>query len=83
VHASGGSPLASTTALATGTYYVSQTISGCESARMNVDVAVNITMRTNGDKPSTFCSNTNPTVANLTASGTIYNGICSKRRLQR
>ena len=38
-HAStGGSPLPGTTALASGTYYVSQTVSGCESGRTLVNV---------------------------------------------
>ncbi|MEL1243266.1 T9SS type A sorting domain-containing protein [Flavobacterium sp. DGU11] len=39
----GGTALAGTTALATGTYYVSQTINGCESARTAVLVTVNVT----------------------------------------
>ncbi|MBN9294728.1 MAG: gliding motility-associated C-terminal domain-containing protein [Flavobacteriia bacterium] len=41
--ASGGSPLAGSTALATGTYYVSQTAGGCESSRTPVVVTVSPT----------------------------------------
>jgi alpha-tubulin suppressor-like RCC1 family protein len=39
--ASGGRPLETTTLLATGTYYVTQTISGCESIRELVTIIVN------------------------------------------
>ena len=41
VAATGGTALASTDALATGTYYVSQTSGGCESPRTAVSVTVN------------------------------------------
>jgi len=41
VAATGGTVLASTAALATGTYYVSQTSGGCESPRTAVSVTVN------------------------------------------
>ena len=41
VAATGGSALASTAALASGTYYVSQTSGGCESPRTAVSVTVN------------------------------------------
>jgi hypothetical protein len=37
----GGTALTTDTALATGTYYVSQTVGGCESARTAVQVTVN------------------------------------------
>lgn len=37
----GGSVLLSTDALSTGTYYVTQTLQGCESARLAVQVTVN------------------------------------------
>lgn len=40
--ATGGTALTSTTALATGTYYVSQTSGGCESPRTAVSVTVNV-----------------------------------------
>src|SRR5678809_879129 len=63
----GGSALAGTTALASGTYYVSQTVSGCESGRVPVTVIITTTPLPTATSPQTFCSNTNPTVANLTA----------------
>lgn len=40
--ATGGTALTSTTALASGTYYVSQTSGGCESPRTAVSVTVNV-----------------------------------------
>src|SRR5688572_17298265 len=67
--ATGGSPLAGTTALVSGTYYVSQTVSGCESGRTPVTVTVTSTALPTATSPQTFCSNTNPTVADLTATG--------------
>jgi hypothetical protein len=54
----------------TGTYYVSQTVSGCESGRTPVTVTVTSTALPTATSPQTFCSNTNPTAANLTATGT-------------
>src|SRR6185295_20068212 len=66
----GGSPLPGTTALVSGTYYVSQTVSGCESGRTPVTVTITTTALPTATSPQTFCSNTNPTVANLTATGT-------------
>src|SRR4030095_6440372 len=68
--ATGGSPLPGTTALVSGTYYVSQTVSGCESGRTPVTVTITTTAAPTATSPQTFCSNTNPTVANLTATGT-------------
>ena len=38
--ATGGTALAGTTVLATGDYYVSQTVNGCESARVTVSITV-------------------------------------------
>src|SRR5688572_9672938 len=67
--ATGGSPLAGTTALVSGTYYVSQTVSGCESGRTPVTVTVTASALPTATSPQTFCSNTNPTVADLTATG--------------
>lgn len=37
----GGTELAATVAIATGTYYVSQTVNGCESPRTAVEITVN------------------------------------------
>ena len=64
---SGGSALASTDALATGTYYVTQTISGCESSRLAVSVTVNVTAQPTASS-QTFCNAA--TVADLVATGT-------------
>ena len=66
--ATGGTALASTTALVTGTtYYVSQTTGTCESARTAVAVTISpLTAPT--AVAQTFC--TSATVANLVATGT-------------
>lgn len=67
--ATGGTAIAGTTALATGTYYVSQTLNGCESPRTPVTVTVTVT-----DAPTvvaaaiTVCNA--GTVASLQATGT-------------
>ncbi|NHN28130.1 hypothetical protein FIA58_020825, partial [Flavobacterium jejuense] len=64
----GGIALASTTNLATGTYYVSQTINGCESAtRTSVSVTLNVTPAPTASA-QTFCNV--GTVADLVATGT-------------
>ena len=65
----GGSALASSTALSSGTYYVSQTVTGCESTRTLVTVTVDPTPSAPSASAQTFCSDANPTVANLVASG--------------
>jgi len=64
--ATGGSPLALTTILASGNYYVSQTVNSVESPRTMVVVTVNTTVA-----PSAFAQtfNTSATVANLVAVG--------------
>src|SRR5678809_725079 len=67
--ASGGAALSGATALTTATYYVSQTVSGCESARTPVTVSLSSTAAPTANSPQSFCANTNPTVANLTATG--------------
>jgi hypothetical protein len=65
----GGTLLNNTTALATGTYYASQTISGVESAtRLAVAVTINNTTAPTGNATQTFCNAA--TIANLTATGT-------------
>ncbi len=63
----GGTALATTTALVSGPYFVTQTIAGCESARFQVDVIVNVTAQPTAVAQS-FCSGA--TVANLVATGT-------------
>ncbi|MBS4041924.1 MAG: choice-of-anchor J domain-containing protein [Flavobacteriales bacterium] len=66
--ASGGSPLSSNTALVSGTYYVSQTLNGCESTRTTVEVTINSTTAPTASAQS-FCGNANATVASLVATG--------------
>jgi hypothetical protein len=67
----GGTALATNTALATGNYYVSQTVTGCESATRALAA---VTVNTNPSVPTTesqsFCSEVSPTVAGLIAAGT-------------
>ncbi|MDD5148851.1 MAG: T9SS sorting signal type C domain-containing protein [Flavobacterium sp.] len=65
--ATGGSPLVGTTTLTTGTYYYTQTISGCESARIAVLVTANLSPTPTA---SAQVFGNGATVANLTASGT-------------
>ncbi|HEY5470591.1 MAG TPA: gliding motility-associated C-terminal domain-containing protein [Bacteroidales bacterium] len=69
---SGGTALATSAALATGHYFASQTVNGCEStARFDVTVTVNTTPAApTGTAAQSFCSATSPTVASLSASGT-------------
>ncbi|SFQ65507.1 Ig-like domain-containing protein [Flavobacterium akiainvivens] len=59
----GGTALAGTTALSTGTYYVSQTVNGCESARTAVAVTVNTIPAAPTAVSQSFCGS--GTVANL------------------
>ena len=66
--ATGGTALASTTALATGTYYASQTVNGCESARTAVSVTTNSVTSAPTASAQSFCGAA--TVANLVATGT-------------
>lgn len=63
----GGTELAATTPLAAGNYFVSQTINGCESARLSVTVTVTTTVLPTA-VAQTHCSGA--TVANLTVTGT-------------
>ena len=68
---SGGTALASTTALVNGThYYASQTVSGCESSsRLDVTVSLISPAAPGGSTTQSFCANINPTVANLSPAG--------------
>ncbi|MCB9426180.1 MAG: hypothetical protein H6584_04030 [Flavobacteriales bacterium] len=70
--ATGGSALAGATALTTATtYYATQTVGGCESdTRFAVTVTIADPAAPTGDAAQSFCSIDNPTVANLTATGT-------------
>jgi hypothetical protein len=72
-NATGGTPLTGSVAIATGTYYVTQTLNGCESARQSVSVTVHPITPAPTAMAQTFCASTMPTVANLvaTATGTI------------
>ncbi len=65
--AANGTALTSTTALATGTYYVSQTLNSCEGPRASVAVTVNTTAAPTASAQS-FCNS--GTVAGLAATGT-------------
>lgn len=70
-NATGGEPLAATTAFTEGTtvYYASQTVDGCESpARAGVAVTLNVTDAPMADAMQTFCNAA--TVADLSAEGT-------------
>jgi hypothetical protein len=73
--ASGGNLLAGTTALVNGNhYFASQTTTGCESVtRFDVTVVINTTPDApTGNATQTFCSASNPTVADLTATWLRY-----------
>ena len=65
--ATGGTALVSTTALASGNYFVSQTLNSCEGPRASVAVTVNTTAAPTASAQS-FCNS--GTVAGLTATGT-------------
>lgn len=65
-----GNLLPSTTALANGqTYYASQTINGCESDKIAVQVTVNETPKPTGNAVQDFCASANPTLASLAVTG--------------
>ncbi len=64
----GGTALATTTTLASGTYYVSQTLNSCESARTSVAVTRNSTAAPTAIAQS-FCVLSSPTIATLAATG--------------
>ncbi|MEI8205011.1 MAG: hypothetical protein WCH34_18480, partial [Bacteroidota bacterium] len=69
---SGGTALATSTALVNGNhYFASQTVNGCESStRFDVTATVNTTPLTpTGNASQSFCSGTNPTISNLLANG--------------
>ncbi|MGV3697801.1 Ig-like domain-containing protein [Flavobacterium sp.] len=67
-NATGGTPLANTTALTTGTYYASQTVAGCESPRTAVSVTVTVVNAPTGNASQSFTQGA--TIANLSANGT-------------
>lgn len=62
----GGTPLAGTTAITAGNYYVSQTVGTCESARVEVAVSfITVPVPTTDDDTQDFCGGSN--VFNLSA----------------
>jgi hypothetical protein len=65
--ATAGTLLNASAALGTGTYFVSQTLNSCESARTSVAVTINTTAVPTASAQS-FCNSS--TVASLTATGT-------------
>lgn len=52
------------------TYYASQTINGCESNTISIQVTVNETPKPTGNTAQDFCASANPTLANLAVTGT-------------
>lgn len=64
----GGTPLAASTELATGNYFVSQTLNSCESARATVAITIDTTPQPVAAS-QTFCAGSGMTVANLQATG--------------
>jgi len=64
--ATGGTALASTTALVSGNYFASQTVNGCESTRISVAVVVNTTPPPTASQ-QIFCAGSGATVAELQA----------------
>jgi gliding motility-associated-like protein/uncharacterized repeat protein (TIGR01451 family) len=69
--ATGGSLYTGIETLVTGTYYASQTVSGCESARTSVAVTVNITPVVPTSIAQTYCSAEGKKVNDLSATGTV------------
>lgn len=65
-----GTLLPHTTLLQDGkTYYASQTINGCESERAAVVIKINDTPAPTGNSNQPFCSDQNPTIADLITVG--------------
>lgn len=52
------------------TYYASQTINGCESNTISIQVTVNETPKPTGNTAQDFCASANPALANLAVTGT-------------
>jgi gliding motility-associated-like protein len=66
-----GNLLNNTTLLQNGiTYYASQTINGCESARAPVLINIQNTATPTGNSSQTFCASQNPTLNTLLITGT-------------
>jgi gliding motility-associated-like protein len=66
-----GNILPVTTALVNGQiYYASQTINGCESNTIAIQVTITETPKPAGNSAQDFCASSNPTLANLIITGT-------------
>ncbi|UUV21341.1 choice-of-anchor L domain-containing protein [Paenimyroides aestuarii] len=66
----GGIPLSETQQLATGSYYASQTINGCENyTRAAINVTINTTNIPTGLSVQEFCEPYTPTVGDLNVNG--------------
>jgi gliding motility-associated-like protein len=66
-----GNALNTNTLLTDGTkYFATQTLSGCESAKFEITVALNDTAPPTGNIQQDFCSAQNPNLSNLAVSGT-------------
>jgi len=66
----GGNALPPTTPVNNAVYYASQTINGCESARIGIPINIQDTPAPTGLSPQTFCENQNPTLIDLVVAGT-------------
>ena len=67
-----GNVLSNTTSLQNGTtYYASQTINGCESERVAVLINIQNTPMPTADTNQSFCTGTNPTIANIEVTGNL------------
>ncbi|HBV14833.1 T9SS type B sorting domain-containing protein [Chryseobacterium carnipullorum] len=66
-----GNILPTTTPLINGqTYHVSQTINGCESGKIAVQVTIKSTPKPTANTMQDFCVSASPTLANVTITGT-------------
>ena len=66
----GGTAIPTSTSLINGnTYYVTQTLNGCESERTPVTINIISTPAPTGNSPQTFCISQNATVSNLVIAG--------------
>ncbi|AZA49918.1 hypothetical protein EG346_17840 [Chryseobacterium carnipullorum] len=66
-----GNILPTTTLLINGqTYHVSQTINGCESGKIAVQVTIKSTPKPTANTMQDFCVSASPTLANVTITGT-------------
>jgi YVTN family beta-propeller protein len=71
--ATGGTALATTTALATGTYYVTAVnANGCESVRTSVAVTINLSPVVNAISNQTVCNGTATTAVNFAGTADSY-----------